>query len=111
MTTQASPLFRFAWLAPFRDPIVHLQVFVSTNPNNYSKWKNARYDQLVTQIAQMESGAARENKIIEAQEILLNEECVLVPLYHYVQLQAVRPEIQGFHANPFGLVQWRELKR
>jgi oligopeptide transport system substrate-binding protein len=98
-------------MAPFHDPIVPLLVFVSSNPNNYSKWKNAHYDRLIDEIAGMGPGAERTAKIVEAQKILLNEECILVPLYHYVQLQAVRPELKGFQVNPFGIIQWREMSR
>ena len=110
LASDPPPLFRFAWLAPFRDPVVQLQVFVTGNPNNYSGWSNAEYDRLVSQIEESSPGAAREAKIIAAQKILADE-AVLIPLYHYVQVNAVKPEVEGFIVNPFGWIPFHHLRK
>src|SRR5690606_20222680 len=44
-------IFRFAWLAPFADPISHLQVFVTGSLNNHTGWSHEEYDRLVAEIA------------------------------------------------------------
>ena len=108
--TDAPNVFRFAWLAPISDPIVHLKVFYSKNPNNYSHWSNKNYDRLVDEIEQLESGKERVLKIQKAQKILLDEEAILVPLYYYNQLHAVNADLKGFSVNPFGVTEWRTLQ-
>ena len=110
LTENSPQLFRFAWMAPFRDPIIHLQVFVSGNPNNYSGWSNSKYDGLVKDISEMESGPERESKIREAQKVLL-EDAALVPIYHYVQVYGVKPEVEGFIVNPFGWIPFHPLRK
>ncbi|MBU6374651.1 MAG: peptide ABC transporter substrate-binding protein [Bdellovibrionales bacterium] len=102
-------VFRFGWLAAFGDPISHLQALTSSNPNNMTGWKNSRYDALVEEISGLEPGPARLEKIKQAQRILLSEECVVVPIYHYVQVQAVSTRISGFRVNGLGIIRFSEI--
>lgn len=107
--TDPAPIFRMGWLSPIHDPIVHLQVFTSSNPNNTSGWGSPQYDQLVAEIGRMSPGSARDKKILEAQKILVDEEAVVIPLYHYVQNTAVSSRVRGFRINPFGVIRVDEL--
>lgn len=108
--TDPPPLFRLGILAPFSDPIQILEVFTSTSPFNYLKWSNADYDRIVEQVAGLKPGPEREAKIRQAQSILVDREAIAVPLYHYVQNHAVGPRVEGFRANPFGVIRFSELK-
>ncbi|MGZ3687876.1 MAG: peptide ABC transporter substrate-binding protein, partial [Bdellovibrionota bacterium] len=74
MQTDPTPIYRFGWLAPFSDPISHLEAFMSGNPNNSSGFSNARYDTLVRKVAATESGPERLKLIREADRILVEEE-------------------------------------
>jgi oligopeptide transport system substrate-binding protein len=103
-------IFRFGWLAPFLDSITHLEIFTTGNPNNYSGWSNSKYDTLVREIAQLKSSKARAAKIREAQKILVEDEAVVIPIYHYVQTHAVSARVSRFHANPFGVIRFDELR-
>ncbi len=110
LRTDPPLLFRFGWLSPFRDPISHLQVFVTGSPNNHSGWTNAEYDRLVAEISALESGPKREAKIRRAQQILVEQEAAVIPIYHYVQTHAVSPRVKNFRANPFGVIRLNELR-
>ncbi len=110
LTTNPKPVYRFGWLAPFRDPITHLQAFRSDSPNNYTGWKNPAYDRLVDEISALEPGRARSEKIRAAEEILLVKDRVVVPLYFYVQSHAVAKRVSGFRANPIGVTPWDQLR-
>jgi len=109
MATDASPIYRMGWMAPFMDPISHLQVFMRGNPNNFTGWANDRYDQLVREIESMELGPEREKRVLQAQKILLEDEAVIVPIYHYILNHAVSKRVTGFECNPFGVVKFGEL--
>jgi oligopeptide transport system substrate-binding protein len=109
LQSDAPPMFRFAWLAPFMDPVPHLQVFVTRNPNNYTGWSNARYDALVAKVETLAPGIERAARIVEAQKILLEEEVAVVPLYHYVQNHGVSARVHGFRATPMGAIPFAEL--
>lgn len=102
-------LYRFGWLSPFRDPTLNLRVWTSRDPNNYSGWKNAEYDALVERIARMEPGPARVAKIMRAEEILISDEAVVIPLYFLRQTYAVSPRVKNFRANPFSVIRFGEL--
>jgi oligopeptide transport system substrate-binding protein len=96
-------------MAPFRDPIMHLRVFVTGDPNNVSRFTNAEYDLLVAEIEELSPGPEREAKLFRAQKILLEEQAVVVPIYHYVQNHAVSARVKNFQVNPFGEIRFAGL--
>jgi oligopeptide transport system substrate-binding protein len=100
--------YRFAWLATFPDPLSHLQVFKSDSPNNYSGFKNEKYDKLVDSIAEMSEGAKRKQLIVAAQKILLDDEIVIMPLFHYVQYLLIQDRWQGLDLSPMGILYFQQ---
>jgi oligopeptide transport system substrate-binding protein len=102
-------IYRFGWLTPILDPITHLEVFTTGNPNNYSGWSNPSYDRLVREIAAMPAGPARASRIRAAQKILVEDEAAVVPIYHYVQVHAVSPRIANYSVNAFGVTRFCDL--
>ena len=109
LKTNPPQIFRMGWLAAFPDPISHLQALTSKNPNNLTGWTHPRYDALVSEIEKLEPGQERAAKIIEAQTLLLDRECPVVPLFHYVQTHAVSGRVQNFAVNGMGVIRWQEL--
>jgi oligopeptide transport system substrate-binding protein len=109
LQTDAAPIFRFAWLAPLGDPIVHLRVFQSGNPNNYSNYSNPSYDALVERISKTQPGPERDKLLHQAQEILVDQDAVVVPLYDYVQNHLVASRVRDFAVNPFGVIRFSDL--
>ena len=109
-TLQSDPpsIYRFAWLAPFDDPLPHLQVFTTNNPNNYTGWSSARYDERVEAVAETPAGPLRLKLIQEAEKIL-TDEAPVVPIFHYVQNHAVSSRVLNFSADPFGVIHLSEL--
>ncbi len=107
--TDPPPIYRFAWMAPFLDPISHLKAWTTDDPNNYNHWSCTEYDQLVQEIEEMGPGPKRVEKIEKAQKILIEKEAVLIPLYHYVFNTAVSGRVKNFRVNPFGVTFFEEL--
>jgi len=102
---EAKPsFFRFAWLASFPDPLSHLQVFESDSPNNYTGYKNPKYDLLVSEIGRCPEGKRRQQLIEEAQNILLTEDMVIMPLFHYLQHVLIGDRWQGLDLTPMGIL-------
>ena len=110
--TQTDPpqLFRMGILSPFLDPIQNLRSFTTADPNNYLRWSNVDYDRLVEEIARMSRGPDRFKKIRQAQQILVKEEAIIVPLYHYNQNYAIASRVHFFRANPFRVIRFNELE-
>jgi oligopeptide transport system substrate-binding protein len=110
LKTDPPALFRYAWMAPFYDPIVHLKVFQSGDVHQVSGCANAQYDRLVEEIHRLGPGPKRLEKIQLAQKILIEQEAALVPLYHYVQNTAVGPRVENFKVNSLGILQFRQME-
>ncbi len=102
-------IFRYGWLSAIMDPISHLKVFRTGDPNNYSGWSSFRYDELVNEVERMLPGPLRSEKIRLAQRILVNDEAAVIPLYHYVQNTAVSARLKGFRVSPFGVIRFQDL--
>ena len=110
LRTDPPQIYRFGWLAPFEDPVPHLEVFLTGNPNNYTGASLPKYDALVARVRRTPPGAERERLVREAQKILVDEEAIVVPLYHYVQTHMASSRLQGFAVNPYGQVKWNRLR-
>jgi oligopeptide transport system substrate-binding protein len=109
--TDAPALFRFGWLAPFKDPIVFFKAFQTGNPNNYTGWSNPRYDSIVSELEIQKPESERRRELLaEAQKILIEQDAVVVPLYHYMQVHAIGPRVRNFRTNSFGVVRYDELE-
>jgi len=103
-------IFRFGWSSPMRDPALFLTAFMTDDPFSFSHYSNPTYDRLVAEILSMRPSKEREDKMIEAQRILLEQDVVIVPLYHYVSTFAVGPRLVKFQVNPFGVTHFEEVE-
>lgn len=109
LKTDAPALYRYGRMTPVLDSLPFLQSFTSQDPNNFSNFSDAHFDRLVQEIEVMDPSPERLKKIHEAQNILLEQEAVVIPIFHYVQNLAVSPRVQGFQINQFGLISWSSL--
>lgn len=110
LTDEHPSFFRFAWLASFPDPLNHLSVFTSDNPNNYTGFADPAYDKMVARIAETPAGGLRTKLIERAQRKLLTENIVIMPLYHYRQYALFSRRWQGLDLTPLGLVRFDQAR-
>jgi oligopeptide transport system substrate-binding protein len=88
------------WGADYPDASSFMEVMLSESGNNYTGWKNRRYDELVR-------GAAGETRVLErlktyseAQRILLQEAAVLIPLYYPRLTALISTQLSNFEISP-----------
>lgn len=111
LTKSPRELFRFGWLSPFIDPFGHLMIFTSDSQTNYTRFTNERYDRLVDQIAEMPLGLpARSALVAEAQKLLVEEEVVVLPIFHYIFHVAHQTWVKEFRVNGLGAIDFDSLK-
>jgi oligopeptide transport system substrate-binding protein len=104
-------VYRYGWSSSLKDPSAFLLPFVTNDPFNFSHFSNPRYDALVEEIVGMKPSSAREAKILQAEKIILNEQVVVVPLFHYVTTYAVGPRIKKFEVSPLvGVTLFEEVE-
>jgi len=97
------------WYADFLDPVNFLDCFASHSGNNDAGYSNSRYDDMLDAAAMTTNTRRRLAKLAAAESLLLNEDVPLIPILHYAEPIAIRPEIDGLYPNarlwfPFRLV-------
>lgn len=101
--------FRLGWIADYPDPNTFSEVFLSRSGNNHTRWKNKEYDRLVEQAAVETDPAKRKALYDESQKLLLEKDCVIVPIYFYVQNWLVKPYVKGLEFNPLQLFYFKTV--
>jgi oligopeptide transport system substrate-binding protein len=89
-----------SWVADYDDPNTFLDLFTANSGNNRTGWKNARYDDLIRR-ANLQTDTARRAELFQrAEEILVDDEAPIVPLYFFVGFNYFDPEkIEGIWQN------------
>lgn len=102
-----------SWVGDYNDPNTFLDLFVGDNGNNRTGYSSPEYDEIIRQAA-VETDPQERNQLFQrAEEIVVVEEAVIIPLYHYVGVQFYRSEeLGGIEANvidvhPFRSMYWK----
>ena len=86
---------RSSWVGDYNDPNTFLDMFLTTSGNNRTGWSSPAYDALINQAAAEADGAKRYSILRNAETQLIETECVIAPVYHYVGVQFYQPEFLG----------------
>ncbi|HAM73095.1 MAG TPA: peptide ABC transporter substrate-binding protein [Verrucomicrobiales bacterium] len=93
-------LSRSSWVGDYNDPNTFLDMFMSSNGNNRTGWKNPRYDELMKQGNALTDRARRAALLREAERILVEQDLPVLPLFFYVGITLYRPEeYDGIYPN------------
>ena len=92
-----------AWGADFPDPISFLQLFTSDGSYNNGKWSNAKYDEYVKNAEGVDANnpAKRWDDLVNAEKELMADQGI-IPLYHQVTSEAIKPRVSGVQFFPTG---------
>lgn len=102
-------IIRSAWIGDYMDPNTFLDMFVTDGGNNRTGWSNARYDELIAAAARTTDTARRLELFREAEDILLNREAPILPVYFYANLNLLHPSVRGFYGNPRDLHPFKHI--
>ncbi len=86
---------RSSWVGDYNDPNTFLDMFLTTSGNNRTGWSSAAYDGLISQAAAEADPVKRYSILKQAETQLIETECVVAPVYHYVGVQFYQPEFLG----------------
>lgn len=91
---------RSSWVGDYNDANTFLDCFVTGRGNNRTGWSHPAYDRLMSQSAAEMNPAARAVLLKQAEEILVEQELPIIPIYHYVGMALYHPErLGGFYSN------------
>lgn len=89
---------RAGWIMDYNDPINMLDLLKGGVENNYGRYDNAEFNDLLDESNATLDLAARAVLMQEAEAIAMDEFGV-IPIYFYVSKNAVSPKISGFVNN------------
>ncbi len=87
------------WYADYNDPTTFLDCLATGNGNNDSGYSNPRYDAMLGAASRQADPAVRFALLREAERVIVEEDCPILPILHPAELIAVRQEVSGIHAN------------
>lgn len=90
---------RAGWIGDYTDPNTFLDMWVTGGGNNQTGWSNKKYDELIAAAASEPDPQKRMRIFHEAEDMLINDEVPILPLYFYVNQNVVKPFVKGMHFN------------
>ncbi len=90
---------RAGWYGDYRDPTTFLDLLETYNTQNSCAFSNKEYDQLLKQASLCSDPQERLNILSKAEQIIIQDEMPIIPMYHYVNIEAFRPGIKGIYIN------------
>ncbi len=92
---------RGGWYGDYGDPTTFLDLHRKDDGNNDRKYSNARYESLLDQALDEPDAAARFALLSQAEQILVEQDLPVIPLFHYVSIyQFNAHKIRGINAHP-----------
>lgn len=92
-------LARGGWIGDYVDPNTFLDLFMTGGGNNNTGWSNERYDELIRGAAKSGDQKERFKLFFEAEKILVEEECPIIPVYIYVNQGLLSEKVAGWYEN------------
>lgn len=103
---------RSSWVADYPDPNTFLDCFVTGRGQNRTGWSNAQYDELLARANRTLDPGARFALMREAEEILVDRDVPIAPVYHFVGVKLFdASRIGGILMNPIDEHPIREMYR
>lgn len=91
------------WTPVYADPIDFLNLLQSKNSNNFGKWSNKTFDQLLQEANVTYANKYEERwKTLQKADQLVAEEAPLVPLYQLTEARLVDDSVQNLVYGPLG---------
>lgn len=88
------------WSADYPDPMTYLSIFTSDNSMNTGFFNNAEFDKLINDSMTLE-GADRDQALLRAEQILVEDEAAIIPLYEGAETAMVSSRISGWDKSGF----------
>jgi oligopeptide transport system substrate-binding protein len=106
-----SNIFRMGWGADYPDPDNFMKLFTANSGNNHTRWKNAKFDQLLEQAARELDANKRAKLYDEAQTILTDNDAVIVPFFWTAETTLLNPRFAGLEFNSMARMDLRNVRR
>ena len=93
---------RNGWIADYNDPMTFLDMWLTGGGNNDAQYSNPDYDAKIQEAKATSDVATRMQLMHEAEDILMEQDWVVNPLYFYTQSYMLTDGIEGMYYCPLG---------
>ncbi|MEG1780959.1 MAG: peptide ABC transporter substrate-binding protein [Clostridium sp.] len=93
---------RNGWIADYNDPCSFLDMWYTDGGNNDAQYSRAEYDAAIDAAKATSVPEDRIKAFHTAEDILIKEDNVLIPIYFYTQKYMVNEKISGMYYTPLG---------
>ncbi len=90
---------RVGWTADYNDASTFLDTMTEDSPQNFGRWTDPRYAELLGAAAS-EIDTAKRRELLQQAESLMLRQYPLMPVYFYVTRRLVQPRIEAPAINP-----------
>jgi oligopeptide transport system substrate-binding protein len=105
-------LGRAGWIADYADAQNFLDLFITGGGNNDGHYSNPEYDRLIRQAATLPDGPERNRVMRQAEEIAVDQDQVVIPIYYYVSQNIIDlDKWDGWYTNPQDVHPWVGIRR
>ena len=98
------------WGPDCGDPTTYLTIALSTNSNNYGKWKNSEYDQLVNQVGVESDVEKRWQEMKDAEKILLDD-YAYIPVFEIGAATLQNPKVKNLVIKPCRTISFEYVEK
>jgi oligopeptide transport system substrate-binding protein len=89
---------RAGWIGDYEDPNTFLDLMRPNRGNNKTGWENMDFDALVEEANTINNQDKRYELLNEAEKILIDN-MPIIPLYTYVRVYQLSPDVKGFNPH------------
>lgn len=93
---------RDGWISDYNDPVSFLDMFMTGNGNNNAHYSNPEYDKIMTEVLSDSDAAGRMELMHQAEDMLMEQDCAIAPLYFYTQPYMINSDLNGMYYTPLG---------
>ena len=102
------------WGPDYADPQSYLDLFTTGFSMNFGNYSNAEFDALEEEATKGEASTnidTRLSTMAKAEQILVEEDTCLMPIYQEGGATLVNPEVEGYFSLVLGTGTWRHLHK
>ncbi len=101
---------RAGWIADYLDPSTFSDMWVTGGTQNDGLYSNKKYDDAIEN-ARLQSGAERLKTLMDAEDVLINQDMAILPIYFYVTQNMINlDKWDGWYPNPLNQHPWKYIQ-
>ena len=110
LSLEKTQIFRLGWIADYPDADNFINLMASFSENNHTGWGHEVFDNLVLKAMALPDGSERKALYDRAQEILLEKEVPVFPLFSGINHQLISSRVKKYPLNVMSYVLFKTVE-